>query len=121
MRRGRLTEYLRFTSPGRPEEYREDKSRDDRCDARNQEERLEVDDAGRSAVAAKQFRPQSIGHERAKAKDHQVKQSLRAGAGIFWEELVHENVNRGEKECVADAVENIDGHNEALMLREKRE
>ena len=49
-----------------------------------------------------------VARDRADAEDQGVEQALRARADVFGEELVDEDVHRGEEEGVADAVQDVD-------------
>src|SRR5207244_6782493 len=52
-------------------------------------------------------------------EDHKVKQALSAGPRIFRKVYLHENVNGGEEECVADPMQYLNEYDEFLILREE--
>ena len=67
-----------------------------------------------------QPRTNRIGHKSAYTQDHHVEQSLRTGANVLGKILVDEDVNRGEEEGVADAVQYLYEHDERRVLWEER-
>ena len=62
-----------------------------------------------------------IGRHHAQSQDHDVEQALRAGAGVLGKIFIHENIDRGEKERVTNAVQNEDQNDQRRPLREKGE
>ena len=59
-----------------------------------------------------------VGRQRARSQDHRVEEALGAGPHVFREILIHEDIDCGEEEPVADAVQRLDGGN-GRRIREK--
>src|SRR4051812_22418800 len=108
MRHGRTSGHDFLFLFWRTEKEGESNGRRDGGAAWDQEQALEVHDSVRpEKCLANQLWPRRVGYEWPKPKNHQVEQSLSAGARILREKFIHENVDGGEKERVADAVENL--------------
>src|SRR5688572_29390632 len=103
---------------GRPEEQSQHNGGDDSGAARNEEQTAEIYHSVSHEGLANEFRSHPISDERPEAEDHEVEQTLRAGARVLWKILIHEDVYRGEKEGVTDPVQDLHQNDERWMLRE---
>ena len=103
---------------GRVEEQRQQQCADDRgVHAVLEHDSVKMRFAG---VFLQQPAAGEVGHERPDAEDEHVEQPLGAAANVFGEVLVHEDVDGGEEEGVADAVEQDHGEH-GYLLREEGE
>ena len=89
----------------------------DECEACGVEEEVAVVDG---AVGGGEFALEGdedpFGSEVANTEDEEVEEGLGAGADVFGEGCVDEDVEGGEEEGVADAVEDLDGDDHGLIF-----
>src|SRR6185369_947923 len=95
MRRDRLAYHLWLGFGRRAEKQGQCYGRSQRCPQRNKEQTVEVSDTILSEHLLDEKRADGIGRERADPEDHDVEQTLGAGAGILRKIIVHENINGG--------------------------
>lgn len=102
---------------GGPESEGEEEGRDE-SEACGVEEKFAIVDG---AIGGSEFALEGdedpFGGEVAEAEDEKVEEGLGAGADVFGEGGVDEDIEGGEEEGVADAVEDLNGDDHGLIVR----
>src|SRR5215207_6451978 len=92
----------------------------ERHEARHEEQTSEIHDAG-SRIPERvldEVRADAVRHQYTQTKHHHVKETLRARSHILRKIGIYENVDRGEKERVADAMNDLHADDQPRALRE---
>src|ERR1043166_8275577 len=118
-RQGRLRGGLRLLLRRRAEEDRQRDRRQNGGAQRHQKQTVEIRHAVVREFGLLQPRTKRIGRQRANPQDHYVEQALRAGPHVFWEILIHKNIDGGEKERVADAMQHLDDDDRGRARQER--
>ena len=98
---------------------RQQHGRADRDPARQQKETSEINRVPMFEGMLDERRADAIRDERAESEDHDIEKALRAGAHVFREVGVHEDIDGREEEGVTNAVDEVHQHNERRMIRQE--